>query len=200
MKNLFLLLILCWNARARVLRQEASRELLQLGENRTACQVLGELPPECLCAEPHPFSLLIQCVKNFESPYWNDTVGVKLDLNPCDPDGSKLSLDITEANHGIDYPISQIRAGEEKNYPIPGASIHVPGMVNVGLDATVLILGNLDQLTLKVGLNACAGVHNREICASSIPGLNKILPWWILNGTYAFGDLCEQEEVSLQTE
>ena len=162
--------------------------------NRTgACARIHpeELPDECNCSEPlGPLSLVVECLKTFNSTYFNDTLGVKLVVDPCNEQGSSISLDITEADHHIDYPISGIRANEEQDFPIPGLSIAVPGLGHVGVDAAVLIAGNPDQLTLKVGLNACIAVRQEFVCASAIPGLNTILPWWILSGTYSFGDIC----------
>ena len=67
----------------------------------------------------------------------------------------------------------------------------VPGVGNVGVDVAVLIAGNPDILRLKIGLNACAQLStDHQLCASSIPGVSNILPWYILKGTYSFGDIC----------
>ena len=160
--------------------------------NKTACDYIhpDELPDECTCTVPGPYSLLLECDKTFKSRYFNDTIGMKIVLDPCDELGSKVSLDITEKEHGIDYTIAGIRAGEQKNIPIPGLSIAVPSIGHVGVDATVLIAGNPDRLTLKVGLNACVALKHKNLCASSIPALKKILPWYVLSGTYSFGDIC----------
>lgn len=69
----------------------------------------------------------------------------------------------------------------------------VPGIGNVGLDVAVLIAGNPDMLRLKIGLNACAQLStDHQMCASSIPGVSSILPWYILKGTYSFGDVCSR--------
>ena len=74
---------------------------------------------------------------------------MKIDLEPCaEPAG--LSLDITERDHHIDFPITGITAGKAQNIPIPGLSIAVPKIGNLGVDAAVLIQGNPDELTLKV--------------------------------------------------
>jgi hypothetical protein len=100
---------------------------------------------------------------------------------------------VTEYDHGLNYMIAGIRAGEEHLYPLPGLSVAVPTIGHMGLDADVLIYGNPDQLTIQVGLNACVVVdvgNGHTICASSVPGLNRILPWWVLSGTYSFGDVC----------
>ena len=141
-------------------QQQQQRELLQLPNNKTGCEAIhaDELPAECACRDPGPYSIVIECLKEFESPHWNDTIGMKIDIDPCNSLGSSISLDITEFNHNIEYPIAGIRAGENKNIPIPGCAIIIPGIGNVGLDAAVAIYGNPDQLTMKIGLNACFGV------------------------------------------
>ena len=72
----------------------------------------------------------------------------------------------------------------------------VPTIGHVGIDAAVLISGNPDQLTLKIGLNACAQLTTHQLCASSIPGISNILPWYVLSGTYSFGDICGSKSKS----
>ena len=129
-------------------------------------------------------------MKPFNNTFLNDTLGIKLAIEPCDEYGSSISFNITERNHHIDYRVSGIRAGEEMEFPIPGLSIAVPTLGHAGLDVAVLIAGNPDQLTLRIGLDACVVVRTHTICASSIPGLQTFLPWWILSGTYSFGDIC----------
>ena len=150
-----------------------------------------DLPEECSCDEKPPLGLIVQCLKVFNSTYFNDTIGMTIDIDPCNPDGSSVSVYVTELDHHINYVIASVRAGEEKDFPIPGLSIIVPGIGHVGVDVAILIAGNPDMLILKVGLNACAVLPHRTICASSIPGLNNIFPWWVLAGSYHFGDICE---------
>jgi hypothetical protein len=160
-----------------------------------------ELPSECDCREgSERYSLIIECLKTFNSTYFNDTIGMKIDIDPCNKDGSKVSIDVTEKDHNIDYPITGIRAGESKNIPIPGLSIIVPTIGHVGIDAAVLIAGNPDKLTLKIGLNACAQLTSHQLCASSIPGISNILPWYVLSGTYSFGDICGGKSISNSNE
>jgi len=168
---------------------------LELVGNTSMCEHIhpDELPEECSCREPGPFSLVIECLKTFNSTFLNDTIGIKIDLDPCNEDGAKLSLDVTEKEHNIDYTLAGITAGESKNIPIPGMAMIVPGVGNVGLDVAVLVAGNPDMLRLKIGLNACAQLStDHQMCASSLPGVSSILPWYILKGTYSFGDICSR--------
>lgn len=198
MKVLSLLLLTVSVASAR-LSSSPSRDLLQLpGTNQSACDVIHpeRLPKECLCHEPDAFGLVIECVKPFNSTYFNDTIGMKINLDPCDPTGSSLSLDVTERDHGIDMKIAGIKAGEEKNIPIPGLSIIVPSAGHFGVDVAVLIFGNPDMLSVKVGLNACLAAGSHEFCASAVPGLTNIFPWYVLSGTYSFGNYCNTTEAA----
>lgn len=150
-----------------------------------------DLPEECTCFDKRPLGLLIKCLKVFNSSVFNDTIGMMVDVDPCNPEGSSVSVNVTEQQHDVNFAIAKVRAGEEQDYPIPGVSIIVPGFGNVGLDVAIYIAGNPDSLLLKIGLNACVVLPPAySICASAIPGLNTILPWWILSGTYHFGEIC----------
>lgn len=173
------------------------QSLVESSKQGSMCEHIrpDELPEECICSEPRPYSLVVECVRVFNSTYFNDTIGMKIDLDPCNEEGSKMSVDVTEREHHIDYPIAGIRAGESKNIPIPGLAMIVPGVGNVGLDVAVLIVGNPDMLKLKIGLNACAQTStDHQMCASSIPGISNIFPWYILKGSYSFGDICQNDD------
>lgn len=153
-----------------------------------------DLPEECICSERQHHRLVIECLKKFENDtsfLHNDTVGIRADLDICNPAGSQLDIDLIEMNHNISYTVAGVHAGEETNIPIPGWSILVPGLGHVGMDIVVLLAGNPDMLHIKLGLNACAAVHKHIICADAVPGLNMILPWYILQGQYEFGDWCK---------
>mmetsp|Transcript_291 Transcript_291/g.741 ORF Transcript_291/g.741 Transcript_291/m.741 type:complete len:258 (-) Transcript_291:4197-4970(-) len=166
----------------------------QFSQDDSMCDRINpeKLPEECSCSEPSPLGLLIECDKPFNSTYFTDTIGMKIVLEPCDENGAKLSIEVTEKNHGIDFPIAGIAAGDTENIPIPGYAMIIPGVGNVGLDVSVMIAGNPDILRLKVGLNACAQTStNHQLCASSIPPLSNIFPWWVLKGAYNFGDICD---------
>jgi len=162
-------------------------------KNTTVCARLGELPEECHCHEPGHHQIKIECLKLFNSTFFNDTIGLVIDLDPCNDEGSKLDVDLIELNHNIHYTIAGISAGDEADYPIPGLAVIVPGVGHIGLDLAVLIEGNPDMLRIQLGLDACIAMPSRTLCAESIPGLNRILPWYVLSGNYTFSDICEQE-------
>jgi hypothetical protein len=165
------------------------------------CDRLENLPAECSCREGllSKKSVVIECVKVFNGTRFNDTIGIALKMEPCDPAGSSISLDITDTIYHVDFPISQVRAGERQILPIPGLSAIVPGVGHAGIDAVVLIAGNPDELQLQVGLDACVQVRDRFVCAESLPGLGGAFPWWILHGTYRFGDYCESSNNATAT-
>jgi len=155
------------------------------------------LPDECECRDGNgPHSLVVECLKHFNGTFFNDTIGIKLVVEPCNENGSSVSLDITDVNHNIDFPIERITAGEQKIIPLPGLSVVVPQLGHLGIDAVVAIAGNPDRLFLKVGLDACLVVRERFICAESLPYLDTAFPWWIMNGTYHFGDFCNSTNIT----
>lgn len=173
----------------------------QQQNDTTACdRFQGDLPDECDCAVHPHHRLVIDCLHHFNTTSMflaNDTVGLRMDLDICNPQGSQLDLAVVEQRHNLTYVVAGITAGEERNFPIPGWSFIVPGLGHVGMDVAVYIAGNPDQLTLQVGLNACAVVvgpqgQTHTVCADRIPGLSNVLPWYVLSGSYSFGDWCEQ--------
>jgi hypothetical protein len=155
------------------------------------CDRFDNLPEECVCSELPRHHLEIECLKPFQSPLFNDTVGILMDLDICNAAGSQLDLELIELDYNITYTLAGLHAGEDSNYPIPGWSIIIPGLGHVGMDVAVSIAGNPDMLMIKIGLNACLAFAGHIVCAESIPGLNLILPWYILSGSYSFGDWCE---------
>jgi len=162
----------------------------------SACGVIEpDLPSNCNCTDKH-LGFVAECDVSL-GKFLDDTIGVKFDVEPCGTP-AEMSLDITEKDHHIDFPIAGITAGKEENIPIPGLSIAVPKIGNLGVDAAVLISGNPDELTLKVGLNACVAVGSKDICASSIPLLNEFLPLYLLSGTYSFGHVCNSTALGLR--
>jgi hypothetical protein len=118
-----------------------------------------------------------------------DTIGVKADIEPC-AQPFNMDLEITEADMGIDYQIASLTAGEDEDIPVPGLSIGIPFVGSAGINMAVKIDGNLDALTLSLGVDACISDVG---CGSD---LLSSLPIWLLNTQFDFSDLCEGKKVA----
>eukprot|EP00931_Biecheleriopsis_adriatica_P080892 TRINITY_DN54236_c0_g1_i1.p1 TRINITY_DN54236_c0_g1~~TRINITY_DN54236_c0_g1_i1.p1 ORF type:complete len:205 (-),score=45.86 TRINITY_DN54236_c0_g1_i1:90-638(-) len=148
------------------------------------CEIVSkDLPENCNCSGL-PFGGSVRC-KVFSLK--EDAIDLQFDLAPCEPP-AHVDVKVTEAKHGVNFTVANVAAGEERDIPVPALALDIPKIGNVGLDVSVDIEGNLDSMTLKVGLNACAAILGHKVCGSK---LTEHLPFWVLHGTYHFGDFCK---------
>ena len=98
-----------------------------------------------------------------------------------------LSLDFFDIKLGINYPIYDLVAGVNKRIPIPGLSLTVPDLGNVGVDVVVDLAGNLSEFDAQLGVDACGTVFGKSECGSD---LTKRLPLWILDKQFNFSGAC----------
>jgi len=184
--TLLLLLALPAAAAAGPPAKNASSQEAGVGvsfQNETFCQIIAaDLPASCNCTDK-PLGGSVNCSRHM---FKADRIGLTVEVAPCD-DVAHVDIAVTEAEHNISYELAGIKAGEDERYPIPGASVDIPKVGDVGLDLTVEVDGSLDMLTLKVGLDACGEVLGHSVCGSD---LTKHLPFWVLHGSYAFRGLC----------
>lgn len=145
--------------------------------------IADDLPARCNCTN-HVVGGTVDCLITVLE---HDKVGLQIDILPCG-DPAYVDLQLTESTHHFNVTVASVEAGEEKDIPFPGLSVAIPHVGNIGVDASVLVDGNLDALQLKIGVNACAMVLGRKVCGSD---LTKHLPIWILNGRHAFGSICK---------
>jgi len=158
----------------------------RIANGEGVCEIIASyLPSFCTCQDKS-LGGIAQCQVNMLNL---DTVGLKMDIEPC-ADPAHVNLDVTEADLGIDYPITGLTAGEDEDIPIPGLSINIPVVGDAGVNAVVDLDGNVDQFTMDLGLDACAEVMGYQQCGSK---LTSELPVWVLQGTFSFGDMCEQK-------
>lgn len=115
-----------------------------------------------------------------------DTIGVEVLVEPC---GSPalMSLDVTEADIGFDWPLASITAGTSENIPVPGLTVGIPVIGDVGVYVDIGFNGNLDMLNISLGLDGCGTVLGVQECGSSI---DSDLPYEIISGSFSFEDLC----------
>jgi hypothetical protein len=95
------------------------------------------LPSFCTCVDGALFRSTLQCSVNFLKL---DTIGVKAILAPCDT-VPFITLDITEKDHHIDFPIASLASGTTKTIPIPGLSVAIPDFGNAGVNVAIKFLG-----------------------------------------------------------
>lgn len=119
-----------------------------------------------------------------------DTVGVQATFTPCAQPLS-MSLDITEADVPIDYPIASLTAGTDEEIPIPGLVWTIVA-VSAQANMAVKIDGNLDAVTISLGVDACASIFGFQKCGSD---LTSDLPIYILNDQFDFSELCGPDPV-----
>jgi hypothetical protein len=154
------------------------------------CQMLEPYYPSdyCTCLNQGALGATIECVYDIvEYGITVDSLGLILELDPC-ANPMFFSMEIQEATLGIDLYYELTGSTEEK-FPLPGLSYPIPPFGEVGLFMDVYIKGNVDALTLDIGVDICETAYD-EYCASDYYPYNTVFPVWILEGTFNFGDLC----------
>jgi hypothetical protein len=88
---------------------------------------------------------------------------------------------------GFDYQIASLQTGTKKTIPIPGLSITIPVVGSAGIVIDLQLDGDLNELQVEIGLDACATTLVGQECGSA---LTSALPVWILNQTLSFSSIC----------
>jgi len=150
----------------------------------SACTYLSQyLPSFCQCTDTSTLGATLECSVNVLDI---DTVGVRADFEPC-ADPLHMDLEITESTFGIDYPIADLTAGTDEEVPIPGLSFSIPVVGSAGANMAIKIDGNVADLTVAVGVDACMSVLGVNTCGKD---LTSMLPIYILQGDFHFSALC----------
>lgn len=149
------------------------------------CSVLKPaLPSFCYCADGASSSSTLKCPVSI----LGDEVTVEIDLIPCG-NPAEVAFIVSDKKFNINYKIADITAGHDETIDIPGLSLAIPGVpVSAGVVLDVKISGNIDSLTLDIGLDACVDLPfiGKE-CGSK---LLSALPIWLLDQTFNFGSVC----------
>eukprot|EP00928_Gymnodinium_smaydae_P091304 TRINITY_DN75008_c0_g1_i1.p1 TRINITY_DN75008_c0_g1~~TRINITY_DN75008_c0_g1_i1.p1 ORF type:complete len:264 (-),score=23.88 TRINITY_DN75008_c0_g1_i1:125-916(-) len=154
------------------------------------CAIISkDLPARCNCTD----KTLGGTVFCRMAVLGSDMFGMQVDIAPCE-DPAHIAIQVTESKHHVNLTVGGIEAGETEEIPIPGLAIGIPHIGNAGLDVAVGIEGDLKELGLSVGVNACVKVLNHNVCGSDLTGA---LPVWILRGTYHFSNYCNQRSPTI---
>lgn len=155
------------------------------------CDVITDyLPSFCTCvASGDDYGGTVHCDVNLLNI---DDILFSAEIEPCVNPMYAL-LDIQETDLGFHWSQS-ISAGDFEEIDV-GLDIGVPGLTDAGVYVAFEIQGNIDNVDLALGLDICGKVPLiGEECGSSIPFLSDVLPVWLLNATFNFGDLCAQRD------
>ncbi len=70
---------------------------------------------------------------------------------------------------------------------VPGLNFGIPGIASAGAVIDVEIGGNLDDINMSLGLDACASILGISVCGSD---LTSVLPITLIKGQYDFSHVC----------
>jgi hypothetical protein len=118
-----------------------------------------------------------------------DTIGLDLNLSPC-VNPASATLSVTDTKFNIHHELAGLHAGKALQWPIPGLSLSLPDVGEVGVVVDFNIEGNIAELDLSVGLDACGKIVHVGICGSR---LHIGLPLNILSHTFNFSQACDND-------
>jgi len=146
------------------------------------CAIIADyLPSTCTCTDAGVGGS-IDCSADVVV----DVIGVRADFRPCD-DPAYISLTVYETSIGFSYDVGKVAAGQSIDEPIPGLDVGIPVIGDAGVYADATVSGNLDSLTVSLGLNLCGEIFGHQVCGSD---LYSGLPVQVLSGTWDFSSLC----------
>ena len=152
----------------------------------SVCKIIGShLPSKCTCKDYDVSDAQINCTINFLN---RDEIDVSATLSPCSMP-AYLELRVEEEKHRIGHTFGPISAEGVRDYPVPGLSIDIPKIGEAGINAALGIDGDVENLKIEIGLDACAKVLGIHKCGEDV---TKHLPIWILRKTFSFSSLCEK--------
>ena len=142
------------------------------------------LPSECSCSSQQ-YGATVGCAVNF---FDVDTIGLTGEFELCHNPAS-ATIKVNDTKFGINHELAGLVAGKAIDFPIPGLSLDIPDIGSVGVNAVFDIEGDLENMDIKLGLDACGKVLGHSVCGSK---LTDELPIYILDHTFNFDSLCKQ--------
>jgi len=146
------------------------------------CAIIADyLPSDCTCTDARVGGT-VDCSADVVV----DDIGVRAEFRPCDSP-AYISLTVYESKIGFSYNVGKIAAGSSIDEPIPGLDVGIPILGDCGVYADASVSGNLNRLSVSLGLNVCGEILGRKVCGSD---LYSGLPVQLLSGTWDFSSLC----------
>lgn len=162
------------------------RQMLALASptpNSQLCEdVSSYLPSFCQC-DDEDLGFKASCSVNFLEV---DTITVLAEVVPCQAP-AHADLTISDSELGISHQFAGISAGEAYNLPVPGLSLDVPLVGEVGVVMDIELDGDLSSFEIDLAVDACAGSGSDQECGSD---LTSYLPIELLSHSFNFDDVC----------
>ena len=149
------------------------------------------LPSECSCEDQNE-GATVKCGIDF---FGEDTITLTGDLELCQSP-ARATIVIDDSKFGVHHELAGLTAGRALDFPIPGLSLDVPDIGSVGVNAVFDIEGDIENLEIKLGLDACGTVLGHKACGSE---LTDELPIYVLDHTFDFDSLCKQAMKEAET-
>lgn len=147
-------------------------------------ELVSHLPSDCTCTS-QKLGATVSCSINF---FNEDTIDITGELELCQ-NPARADIYISDTKFGIKHELAGLTAGKAIDIPIPGLSLDIPDIGSVGVNAVFDIEGDLSNLEIKLGLDACGKVLGHSVCGSK---LTKKLPLYVLDHTFNFDSLCKE--------
>lgn len=145
------------------------------------CSIIyDDLPSFCSCT-PNDIGGKVECSISI----FDDTVNFIANIQPC-AQPADIEFEISDTDLGVDYT-KTISMQDSEQFDIPGLTFGIPGYASASAVADVTVGGDLDDVEISLGLDACASVAGFQVCGSS---LTDELPVTVLEGTYDFSNIC----------
>lgn len=160
-----------------------------LGMSRTSlCDVINEyLPSFCSCKPSAAnYGGNVSCAVNVLDV---DEIMLSANIEPCSLP-MYMNISIQDEDLGFKWR-KNIKAGDFEEIDI-GLDIGIPGVTDGGVYLAVELDGDIDNVSLELGVDVCGTIPILgQQCGSDIPGMGGILPIWLIQNTFDFGDLCQ---------
>ncbi len=97
---------------------------------------------------------------------------------------------------GIDYKLASLQAGTDEEYDVPGLVWTILA-ASAQAEMAVKIDGNLDDVAVELGVDACATILGYKKCGKD---LVTGLPIYLISGKFDFSDICSAKRASNATQ
>lgn len=102
-----------------------------------------------------------------------------------------MAVEVADQSLYLDETFGPYMIGETEKVPVPGLNFYVPMVGAVGGMLEIKMNGNVEALTVTIGIDACMSVFGYEKCGADI---TSELPYWIMNDSINFSHFCSAQQ------